>query len=237
MSSFEYLILFLAIVGSGLVYFSFKTIEGNYLKLILSFTGSFLFALIVLDLMPPVFEHLQHRAGMFLLLGFFLQVMLDFFSEGIEHGHIHVHTHTHKTFPIGMMIGLCLHSFIEAIPLSQSNNTHQHLFWGILLHHVPVAFALVAMLIQSQVAKQIAIISLIVFAGMSPLGAFVGNALQSSSINNLHNYFDYVMATVIGILLHISTTILFESNNDHRFNFKKLMIVAAGAGIALLLHL
>jgi zinc transporter ZupT len=235
MSTFEYIILFLTIVGSGLVYFSFKKIEGNYLKLILSFTGSFLFGLIVLDLMPSVFEHLQNRAGMFLLLGFFLQVMLDFFSEGIEHGHIHVHTH--KTFPVGMMIGLCLHSFIEAIPLSQSNNTHQHLFWGIMLHHIPVAFALMAMLMQSQVSKQHAIISLIAFAGMSPLGAFVGFVLQSSSVNNLHNYFDYVMATVIGILLHISTTILFESNNDHRFNFKKLVIVAAGAGIALLLHL
>lgn len=236
MTPVEYTILFIAIVASGMVYFSFKTIEGTYLKLILSFTGSFLFALIVLDLMPPVFEHLQHRAGMFLLLGFFLQVMLDFFSEGIEHGHIHVHSHKHKTFPLGLMVGLSLHSFIEAIPLSQDNNTHVHLFYGIVLHHIPVAFALVAMLVQSGVTKNMAVASLLIFAAMSPLGALAGSALQSTFVGNLHLYFDYVMATVIGILLHISTTILFESNNDHRFNLKKLLIVAAGAGIALLLH-
>ena len=37
-----------------------------------------------------------------------------------------------------------------------------------------------------------------------------------------------MMAVVIGIFLHISTTILFESNNDHRFNLYKLGIILIG---------
>jgi uncharacterized membrane protein YadS len=43
-----------------------------------------------------------------------------------------------------------------------------------------------------------------------------------------------MMATVIGIFLHISTTILFESNVDHRFNFYKMIAIIIGAGIAVL---
>jgi hypothetical protein len=43
------------------------------------------------------------------------------------------------------------------------------------------------------------------------------------------------MAVVIGIFLHISTTILFESGSidHHKFNKKKMIAVIAGVAIAL----
>ena len=41
------------------------------------------------------------------------------------------------------------------------------------------------------------------------------------------------MALVIGIFLHISTTILFESSEEHRFNYYKLITILLGAGLAL----
>jgi hypothetical protein len=42
------------------------------------------------------------------------------------------------------------------------------------------------------------------------------------------------MAVVIGIFLHISTTILFESYEEHRYNLYKLLTILAGAGLAML---
>ena len=47
-------------------------------------------------------------------------------------------------------------------------------------------------------------------------------------------YFNKVMGIVIGIFLHISTTILFESNADHKINKKKMLAVLTGIGIALI---
>ncbi|RZV65520.1 MAG: ZIP family metal transporter, partial [Flavobacteriaceae bacterium] len=37
---------------------------------------------------------------------------------------------------------------------------------------------------------------------------------------------------VIGIFLHVSTIILFESNEEHRFNLRKLMIIILAVAIA-----
>ena len=42
------------------------------------------------------------------------------------------------------------------------------------------------------------------------------------------------MAIVIGILLHISTTILFESSDGHKFSFQKIITIIIGAILAIL---
>ena len=41
------------------------------------------------------------------------------------------------------------------------------------------------------------------------------------------------LGVVIGIFLHISTTILFESSSDHKFTMRKIVAVLLGIGIAL----
>jgi fucose permease len=47
-------------------------------------------------------------------------------------------------------------------------------------------------------------------------------------------YYDIVMAMVVGIFLHISTTILFESDEKHGFNLFKFIAIILGVGIAFL---
>jgi hypothetical protein len=44
------------------------------------------------------------------------------------------------------------------------------------------------------------------------------------------------LAFVIGIFLHISTTILFESDQNHRFNFIKLLSIILGILTVLFIH-
>lgn len=232
------IILFAGIASSGYLYDKLNPSSNNFLKLSLAFTGGLLFALCVTDILPHIFEDgISHTIGYFVLGGFLLQILLEFFTKGIEHGHTH---HTHKnSVPATLIIGLCIHSFLEGMPLAESlfteENTRNSLFAGILLHHIPVAFALMSMLLQSGISKAKAYFYLSLFAVMAPLGALFIQVFGTEFMSPDRLFFKYAMAVVAGIFLHISTTILFESNSNHRFNMIKLIIIIAGFALAIML--
>ena len=231
-----YLLLFLSVIISGMSVL-FINISNKNLKFILSFSGAYLFAISVLHLIPELYLAHTPNIGIYILIGFFAQILLEFLSEGIEHGHIHVHKHkhAHNAFPYAMMIGLSIHSFLEGMPLANlSTDSHSSLLTGIVMHNIPIAMALMTMLLQSNINKTRAIILLIVFASITPIGTFTSYAIGENLIGNFSVYFDKIMAVVIGIFLHISTTILFESSENHRFNSIKFIIILLGAGFALL---
>jgi len=62
---------------------------------------------------------------------------------------------------------------------------------------------------------------------MAPLGTLSGNLVQELSY-----YHREIMAVVVGIFLHISTTILFETSEAHKFNIQKLLAIALGSILA-----
>jgi len=225
-----YSILFAGVVVSGSVVM-FAKINSKTLKLILSFSGAYLFAITVLHLIPEVYEGSSASIGVYVLAGFLIQIFLEFFSEGIEHGHIHLHNHKERAFPVTMMFALSLHSFLEGMPLAGPwNETRQSLLFGITLHNIPIAIALMSMLMQSHISGTKAFAWLIVFALMTPLGTFF-NSLLGETIST-EEFSKKIMGVVIGIFLHISTTILFESSEHHRFHFIKLAVILAGMGLA-----
>lgn len=232
MSVFILLLLsFCALLG-GLAVFFVKKDSNQRLKLILSFSGAYLFAITILHLLPDVYAGDQtHLIGLFILGGFILQILLEQFSQGIEHGHIHLHNHQ-KSFPWGIMLSLCLHAFLEGMPLTSKNNNQ--LVYGIALHHIPAAFALGSVLLGNQIKKSNIILLLIAFAAMSPMGYIFSYALSNGNMSSLGTYYPYIMGIVIGIFLHISTTILFESSVDHKFTIRKTFAVLMGIGIALI---
>ena len=83
-------VLFFSVIIGGSIYFIFKPEKKSFLLLTLAFSGAFLFALCILELIPSLYKMDFKNTGLFILLGFFLQIILDYFSQGIEHGHIHV---------------------------------------------------------------------------------------------------------------------------------------------------
>ena len=232
MENWKLILLFASAFLGGMGVFLFKRDNTQRLKLILSFSGAYLFAITVLHLMPEVYHTGDPQIGLYILGGFLLQILMEQFSEGIEHGHIHRHTHDHYVFPFGIMISLCLHAFLEGMPLAQGH--HNELVFGIALHHIPAAFALGSVLLQNKISKNSTILFLILFAIMCPLGYFLSYRISAGSMGNISAYFDRIMGIVIGIFLHISTTILFESSVDHKFNLKKFFAVLLGVGIALM---
>lgn len=225
------ILLFLSAFLGGVAVFLFKGGSHKQLKLVLSFSGAYLFAITVLHLIPDAYHGNDHMVGVFILGGFIFQIILEQFSDGIEHGHMHLHHHEKAVFPLGIMVSLCLHGFLEGMPLA--GGYKNELVFGIALHHIPAAFALGTVLLANHQSRNKTIFFIALFAIMAPAGYFFSDALSNGGIGNLQRYFNRIMGVVIGIFLHISTTILFEAGPDHKFNRRKLIAVLLGVGIAL----
>lgn len=232
MEAWKFAVLFFCAFLGGSAIFLVKSDKSKLLKLILSFSGAYLFAITVLHLIPDAYSGPdKEEIGIFILIGFLLQIFLEQFSEGVEHGHIHKHQDGH-VFPFGIMISLCLHAFLEGMPLAKDQ--HNELIFGISLHHIPAAFALASILMQNHFKRGSILMYLAVFAIMAPLGFYVSIGLSNGSIGGIDAYFNKIMGIVIGIFLHISTTILFESSADHKINTRKMIAVLLGIGVALI---
>ena len=158
MDLYAYSLLFGAVISGGILAIFLKDKIQHSLKILLSFSGAYLLAVCVLHLIPEVYASDADHIGIFILGGFVFQLLLEFFSDGIEHGHTHLHQSPQKNFPIAIMISLCLHSFFEGMPLeSELHNHHQlsehsdhSLLYGIVLHKLPIAIALTSMLLQGR---------------------------------------------------------------------------------------
>ncbi len=213
------------------------------MKLLLSFSGAFLLGICFTHIIPEVYESGGKQIGLYVLLGYLFQLVLEFFSEGIEHGHVHIHKTDEKSFPIVLMISLCIHAFVEGIPLEREIHnshhfTHNHsqhsLLLGIVFHNIPVSIALVSMFLQSGLNKRQALFWLVVFAVMGPLGTYCGHHFGDNLSYLFTGFFDKILALVVGMFLHISTTILFESSEGHRFNLVKFLAIISGAAVAII---
>ena len=128
--------------------------------------------------------------------------------------------------PFAMIAGLCLHALLEAMPLTHAHGPH--LLVGIAVHKFPVSIVLPGMLMHNRGAQKRAYGLLAGFALMATIGAFIGN------ISLLEHHAPYLLAMVIGIFMHVSTTILFESSEDHHYNSRKGIAILLGAGLAAL---
>lgn len=130
------------------------------------------------------------------------------------------------------MISLCLHAFLEGMPLV--SNQQNQLVFGIAIHHIPAAFALGSLLLNTSLRRQTIILMLVIFAAMTPLG-FATSSVISQGMGDISLHFDKIMAVVIGIFLHISTTILFESGSadHHKFNKRKIVAICLGILVSL----
>ncbi len=219
-----YLLPLIAVFIGFLIALFLKPGSSLGFKLLLAFSGAYLLSVTVFELLPDVYGSGKSNIGIFIMLGLLLQIVLEFGSKGVEHGHMH---HDEKNvFPFALLISLCIHAFLEGFPLRENH----HLMYGVLIHKIPVAAILSTFLLLSGINKKKAFIFLTIFALMTPLGSWV-----QSSIEGLREYSEYINAVVIGIFLHVSTTILFEASKNHTFNASKLGVIVFAILLAYLL--
>jgi zinc and cadmium transporter len=234
----DYLVLLSSIALGAATVFGLKLNDPRHVKVLNAFTGAYLLTLVMLHLLPDLYEPEVGLAlkpliiGGFILFGFFLQIAMDSISMGIEHGHAH---EIRGRMAVGILAGLCIHAFVEAMALGQSPEhqtahdkaAHHFLLVSVVVHNYPISIALLGMLLQSGMKKSSALACLGLFAIMAPIGMFF------STYTGLAVYSRYLMAIVIGIFMHISTTILFESEDHHRFPVGKLVAVLVGLALGI----
>ena len=74
---------------------------------------------------------------------------------------------------------------------------------------------------------------LLFFATMTPAGALIGLKFTPEQFGlDLH----IILAVVVGMFLHISTTIIFETAENHKFNLLKLLSILVWCGLAMTLY-
>lgn len=218
------LILFLSVIAGIVIVFAFSPSK-KITQLLLSFSGAYLLAITITHLLPEVFIHTDKNIGLFIILGLLIQLIMDYFSKGAEHGHIHAHG---NKLPVVLFISLCLHAFIEGIPINDHN--HEELLWAIVIHKIPITIVLGSFLVFAKTSIPKCLAILILFSLMSPLGSLAGE-----NIIFLLDYKAEITAIIIGIFLHISTIIIFESSENHKFNTAKFIAILVGFAVALLI--
>ncbi|AOR29680.1 zinc transporter, ZIP family [Formosa sp. Hel1_33_131] len=193
------------------------------LKLFLAFSGAFLLSTTIFELLPEVYQNVDTKQiGVFIMGGILLQILLEFYSKGAEHGHLHHHD-SNKRFPWFLFISLGIHAFFEGFPLKD----HHNIIIGVVIHKIPIAILITTYLLKSKLPKSQVVLFLIIFTLMTPLGSIAAE-LFSISPTLIYS----INAIVIGMFLHISTIILFESSEGHHFNLNKILMIISAVVLA-----
>ncbi len=251
-SSIHLLLVFSALIGGLLAWKSPKWMLEHHTSLQV-FSGAFLFALTVSHLIPELFamvfgEHHYHESnadlhtvGLFILLGYFMESIIESFSKGVEHGHLHDNSHNSKSSLL-LTVSLCLHGLIDGTVLFNPHEHHHEgehgttMLIGILIHKLPVSFVLMYQLIKNETKKNKIWSFFILFVISSPVGYFLGEYVFGAS-GSFYTFAVYAFALITGNFLNISTTIFVESNKGHKLFPKNRLPILLGIGIAVLMQL
>jgi zinc transporter ZupT len=243
------LVLFFTPLLSGLMIFMLPKGKTNNYRMLLVFAGSYLFAITVIHILPELYMQSLglELIGLFVLMGFFLQQLLEYFTSGVEHGHIHtnepghVHTHHHghhhaSVSSLVLLSALCIHAFLEGGMLAEPLTVKpvydaNAILLGIALHRAPAAFALMTVLAAQLHSRKKAIPYLLGFSLAAPIGLLISSYLTYEEVLSA-TALVYLYALVSGNFLHISTTIVFESSPGHKFDARKMAVAVFGALVA-----
>lgn len=227
----SYLLIIFGIIGWVILLPSRRLLSEKAVSYISVFGGAFLFASCFINLVPHLylegFETPQFhiKIGAAVLVGYLIQLILEHITGGVEHGHNHCHeceTHHHTIHPVtGLLIGLSIHSFLEGMPLvAPDGDIHQGLLYGIVFHNIPITLVLLGLFINNKYSLGRSLMLLTIFALMTPLGSLCNLYLMPS--NEIMQ--SILMGIVVGILLHVSVSILFDHDNN-RFSWDKLILI------------
>lgn len=230
-----------------------RHVSPKALDYITVFGGAFLFASCFINLVPHMFlgddphrfvtPGFHFKIAAAVMLGFLIQLLLEQLTKGAEHGHNHCpcceeeheaeehhhdhhphagHCHNASIHPVtGLIIGLSIHAFLEGMPMIDlDGDIHQGLLYGIVLHNIPIALVLVGLFMHNGYGFWKSLLLLSIFAVMTPLGSLCNLYLMPDNevLQSL------LMGVVVGILLHVSVSILFDHDHNN-FSWVKFALI------------
>ncbi len=243
-------LLFLVTIVGGSAPLWVRRLRENNTNYLLAFSGSFLLCITLLHLLPETFEEIGHDAGIYVLGGFFLQLIIQRLTHGVEHGHTHIHVdghghahgakhHEHEhvlSVPlISIVGGLSLHAFMEGIPLGfnyRNEATSTSLYLAVAAHKLPEAM-LLASLVSNVKGRKAAIWVLLLFSLLTPVAAGLADLLGKKYFL-MSSIVTWIIPVVAGAFIHIATTIFFESGTrQHLLTKSKIAAIVLGVGVGL----
>ncbi len=205
-----------------------KRLPDNVMRGITVFGGAFLLAVCFLDLVPEMTETGSVLPCVAVLVGFVVQQLLEGLSAHAEHGHVEG-----RTAIVGLMVGLSLHAFLEGMPLVYVDGVvNRGLLFGILIHNIPVALILVGVMLGKNFGFWRVLALLVLFGVMSPLGSLVNLYVVQPDEQMQH----FIMGLVVGVLLHVSSSILFDHKQHDALWLNLGLCIAAFALAFLTVH-
>ena len=232
-------LLFCATLASGLLTFALPQTYTPLLNYILIFGGSYFFGITLIHMIPELFQHNPDHInlGLWLFLGFSLQLLLDLLGGSIAHGHVQGHSISGEKKPattrqrssLTLLLCLFFHASLEGALWTAGHTT---LLLGIILHKIPIAFTLASVLLHRQYKRSSIFIILVIFSALTPLSFLLQDYLTNTGFLSsdialkLH-------AMAIGGVFHIATTILLETDPHHQLNKAKWIFSLLGAALAI----
>ncbi|MEO1218926.1 MAG: hypothetical protein AAFV97_00275 [Bacteroidota bacterium] len=218
------------------------------LQVVLLFTGSYLLSITLLHLLPDLYR--QHscptQVGLYILIGFLLQLLLCFFSQGLEHGHTYEGLPS-KPFdrqlsPFSLLASLGIHAFLDGVILNNAMCTHLHhmhtghrLLLGISLHKASEGFALVTVLNKLFQGTKIIIGYVLCFSIASPLGLWLSSYGSQKFLLSIDGL-TALAAIAAGSFLHIATSLFFEATTHHHIQRHQVIAALTGAILVICLE-
>lgn len=236
MHIFNGLGLFIITFLGGSIPLWVKGLDDRRMHYLLAFSGSFLLSITFLHLLPETFASLGSKAGLLLLCGFFVQLIIQRITHGLEHGHVHIHQHEHHMPINSMLIGLALHAFMEGLPLGFNyamQGTEPSLYLAVAAHKLPEAM-LVTSLVAETKTRSKAFITLLIFSLITPIAGLLATML-GNYYAPISQAVMYLIPIVAGVFIHIATTIFFESGTkSHMLTRQKTVAILLGVGTGLI---
>ena len=226
----SYLLIIVSVAVWGVIPVLSSRVRPGLLRGVSTFAGAFLLASCFVNIVPHLFigidkEHFVAEAygmkiGGAVVVGLLLQMLIERLTGGIGHGE---QTESLPRGSIaGLMIGLCVHAFLEGMPLvSHDGDIHQGLLYGIALHNVPIALVLTALLWQQGAGAGKTMVLLLLFGIMTPLGS-VFNLVVLPGDTLVQNL---LMGLVVGILLHVGAGFM-SSHDEAPLSWRQIVLVA-----------
>jgi zinc and cadmium transporter len=227
--------IFILLIGplSGILAHRFLKIKTSKLiSFTVIFSGSFLLGIALFGLMPELFDNIK-EAGLWIVLGFLLQIILERFTGGLGHGHIH--SHDVPKNELVLFAGLMLHALFEGYSAGLTNYLTPGLLsgmvMGIAIHEIPAAFSLSVLMTTKYHRKRYLLPILGIYACATPIGYLLGVFVHKESIISEHMS-QVITAIIAGTFLHISTTIVFENSLWKKEGLKKWGMILLGLAIS-----
>ena len=233
---YSYILLMMGVMVWGVLLPGRKMVSPRWMEAISIFGGAFLLGSCFINLVPHIYLEGYTlpvgggalKVGAAVLVGFLVQLLLERLTQCVEHGHNHsechhcehhVEGHVHPV--AGLLIGLSIHAFLEGMPLVDAEgDVHQGLLYGIVLHNIPLALVMIGLFVSNGFSTLKSLLLLTLFAVMTPLGSLCNLYLlpQQEGLQCL------IMGLVVGILLHVSVSILFDQDH-YKFSWNKLILI------------